>query len=52
MIKEQLHQFQAELTTVETWIDQGDQAAIFDFFKQAKVSRDHLGSDKVGAVPG
>ncbi len=52
MIKEQLHQFQAELTTVEKWIEQGDQAAIFDFFKQAKVSRDQLGPDKVGAVPG
>lgn len=52
MIQEQLRQFQAELTQVAALIDQGDRAALFDFFKQAKVKRDQLGPEKVGAIPG
>lgn len=51
-ILKQLAEFQAELKEVVREIAAGDEAALYDFFQKAKISRDRLGPDQVGAAPG
>lgn len=50
-ILKQLAEFQAELKEVAREIAAGDEAALYDFFQKAKISRDKLGPDQVGAAP-
>lgn len=51
-ILKQLAEFQAELKEVAMEIAAGDEEALYDFFQKAKISRDKLGPDQVGAAPG
>ncbi|GHN36062.1 ACT domain-containing protein [Lactobacillus delbrueckii] len=51
-ILKQLAEFQAELKEVAREIAAGDEAALYDFFQKAKISRDKLGPDQFGAAPG
>lgn len=51
-IQQILHHYIADLTELEQAMMQRDQAALLDFFGQAKVTRDAINPKKAGAIPG
>ncbi|MCP9312272.1 prephenate dehydrogenase [Liquorilactobacillus satsumensis] len=52
IIMQQLEQYIAHLEALKTEIAQSQQHEIYAFFQNAKTSRDQLGADKVGELPG
>lgn len=52
IIAEQLQDYQNELVKVRRAILIDDQSALYHFFATAKVSRDQLGPEKIGGLPG
>jgi prephenate dehydrogenase len=52
IIADQLRAYQAELTKIRQAILVADQKTIYNFFASAKVSRDQLGPEKIGGLPG
>ncbi|MDT2760249.1 prephenate dehydrogenase [Enterococcus xiangfangensis] len=46
-----LHDWQKEITTIQESLIQEDQSAIYDFFSEAKHSRDHLPAKDRGVIP-
>lgn len=52
LISEQLEDYIDALKEIDEKIKKQDQKALFDFFKAAKIGRDSLGPEKLGAIPG